>query len=165
MPIAKGWYCDKDDVRDLTGIDSIASEDRQVEKIIGMAQAEIEATLKAAGFPTEDWTTNALTPNKIQVLCCKLASGFLLRVQYTGESPNESKQAAIWVNSARKQLDRIAMGEELIIDTGGELVIVDTDVSGETLKTTDTKAVFDLDDVGDMEDVVDGGVYQEEAED
>ena len=97
MPIAEGWYCDKNDVWDLTNLDDVAIPDNRVEKIIGMAQAEIEARLKAVGFPTEDWTTNALTPQKIQVLCCKLASGYALRSQFTGESPNETKQGKEWI--------------------------------------------------------------------
>lgn len=98
----------------------------------------------AVKYDPSDWTTNALTPPAIQVICKWLALGYLYEATARG-SKEAYARADRYIKKAEKNLEDILNGDAALVDSSGALIETDSDEMPVHCNTTDYSPTFNED--------------------
>jgi len=154
-------YCTPSEARLMTNLDTVNdmsdSMIAQIETIYAIPQ--VNSHFRSEGYDAP-FDTGDDTPPLIRTITALLTSAYAARKSYIGHDPNESPVYAAVLKEVNSIWKSLLNGELELLDIDNNWIERTLETSSGMLSTTDGQtALFSLDDVPDITEVISGGLY------
>jgi len=154
-------YCTPADARQMTNLDAVNDMSdytiAQIETIFAMPQ--VDSRFRSEGYAAP-FLFGDDTPPLIRTITALLTSAYAARKSYVGHDPNDSPVYKDILKEVNKIWEDLLDGQLELLDKDGNWIERSQSTSSDMRSTTEGQtALFSLDDLPDITNVISGGLY------